>query len=224
MSKKPAIPRSDADFDVYFSNIVEYTLTRVMVANPVWTHIPKPEAEALAAVCTAWHTIFEKTLVSHSLVVTVEKKRIRKSSQKTLEEFVNRFLRYQPVTDEDRDNMGIHNASPRHAEIPAPSTVPELSPRAGAPRQIVVPYRDKGSSRRGKPDDVHGIEVRWAILDRPPVDIEDLIHSSFDTRSPLFLEFAEHDRGKRVYMAGLWEIEREGIKGNPGEIVSAIIH
>jgi hypothetical protein len=28
-----------------------------MVANPVWTHIPKPEAEALAASYTAWHTV-----------------------------------------------------------------------------------------------------------------------------------------------------------------------
>jgi hypothetical protein len=193
MSKKPSIPRSGADFDVCFNNIVEYTLERVIAANPVWTRIPKPEAEA--AVCTAWHAVYEKTLVPHSPVVTAEKNRVRTSSQKTLEDFTNRFLRHPPVTDEDRDSMGIHNPCPRRVEIPAPTTVPELSPRAGTPRQIVVPYRDKGSTRRGKPNDACGIKARWAILDGPPADIEDLIHSSFDTRSPLFLEFAEHERG-----------------------------
>jgi hypothetical protein len=91
------------------------------------------------------------------------------------------------------------------------------------PRQIVIPYRDQGSARRGKPEDVHGIEVRWAILDRPPVSIKELDNSAFDTRSPLSLEFGEEDRRKRVYMTGRWEIEREGVKGDFGEIVSAII-
>jgi hypothetical protein len=68
--------------------------------------------------------------------------------------------------------MGIHNPGPRRAEIPAPKTVPELSPRAGNPHQIVVSCRDKGSTRRGKPDDARGIKVCWAILDGPPADIE----------------------------------------------------
>jgi hypothetical protein len=33
----------------------------------------------------------------------------------------------------------------------------------------------------------------------------------------------EEDRGKRLYMAGRWEIEREGVKGPFGDIVSAIV-
>jgi hypothetical protein len=39
---------------------------------------------------------------------------------------------------------------------------------------------------------------------------ESLYLSTFDTRRLLILEFDESDRGKRVYMAGRWEIEREG--------------
>jgi hypothetical protein len=97
MSKKPSIPRSGADFDVYFNNIVNYTLERVISANPVWTHIPKPETEALSAAYAAWHAAYEKTLVPHSPVVTAEKNRVRTSSQKTLEDFTNRFLLRQTV-------------------------------------------------------------------------------------------------------------------------------
>jgi hypothetical protein len=223
MSKKPSIPRGEAEFDAYFKNIVDYVRERVEEVKPVWAHIPLEESGKLAAVYADWHAAYVKTLVPHTPPETAAKTRARKSSQKYLEEFINRFLRHEPVTDGDRDNMGIHNPAPRRDQIPPPATVPELSPRAGDPRQIVVHYRDKGSERRGKPDDVHGIEVRWALLDQPPADIEELLHSSFDTRSPLILEFAEHERGKRVYMTGFWEIEREGIKGSPGEIVSAII-
>jgi hypothetical protein len=119
--------------------------------------------------------------------------------------------------------MGLHNPKPRRPEIPAPTTVPELSPAAGHPRQILVPYRDKGSARRGKPEDVHGVEVRWAILDHPPAAIKELDNSAFDAKSPLSLEFGEEDRGKQVYMVSRWETEREGVKGNFGDIVSAII-
>jgi hypothetical protein len=76
----------------------------------------------------------------------------------------------------------------------------------------------------GKPADVHGIEVRWAFLDKAPVDIKtELTQSSFDTKSPLILNFEEYDRGKRIYLAGRWEISREGIKGEFGDIVSAIV-
>jgi hypothetical protein len=49
-----------------------------------------------------------------------------------------------------------------------PHTVPELEPRAGNPRQVEVPYHDAASEHRGKPDNVHGIEVRWAVLDHEP--------------------------------------------------------
>jgi hypothetical protein len=111
----------------------------------------------------------------------------------------------------------------RRPEIPAPVTVPEFSPAAGHSRQIVIPYRDQGAAHRGKPADIHGIEVRWAMLDHPPASINELDNSAFDTKSPLTLEFGEEDRGKRVYMTGRWEIEREGVKGDFGEIVSAIV-
>ncbi|MDR0609502.1 MAG: hypothetical protein LBG58_15030, partial [Planctomycetaceae bacterium] len=62
----------------------------------------------------------------------------------------------------------------------------------------------------------------WAILDTPPTKISDLTHSSFDTRSPLTLEFDEDQRGKCVYFCLRWENTR-GIKGPWSEIISAII-
>jgi hypothetical protein len=127
------------------------------------------------------------------------------------------------VTDEDRDKMGIPNYKDGRTPVPAPETSPLLLIDTGTRRRIIVHYRDEKSGRRGKPKGVHGIEVRWAILDRPPAHEDELIHSSFDTKSPLTLEFDESDRGKHVYLCGRWEIEREGIKGPSGAIEDAII-
>jgi hypothetical protein len=217
------VPSNDAEFDVWFNNLVEYVLAKVMTSKPEWVHIPVAEAELLSAAYTAWHTAYQPTLKPHTPAQTLAKDEARAEAVAVIRPFVGQWLMWKQVSDQQRLDMGLHNPAPRREHIPAPATVPELSPRAGNPRQVVVPYRDKGVDRKGKPADVHGIEVRWAILDHPPADVKDLVNSAFDTNSPLMLEFEEHDRGKRVYMAGLWEIEREGIKGQPGEIVSAIV-
>ncbi|MDR1218303.1 MAG: hypothetical protein LBK73_01695 [Treponema sp.] len=88
--------------------------------------------------------------------------------------------------------------------------MPALIIRLKNPREILIYCHDSESGGRGKPLHVHGIEIRWAILDHFPVDIEkELFLSAFDTASPCVLQFGEQDRGKRVYMCGRWEIERE---------------
>jgi hypothetical protein len=87
----------------------------------------------------------------------------------------------------------------------------------------MVHHRDRGSDRRGKPEGVAGIEIRWAILDHYPATNKELINSGFDTASPWVNEFDEADRGKKVYYCGRWEIPTEGGKGPLGEIVEAIV-
>jgi hypothetical protein len=67
------------------------------------------------------------------------------------------------------------------------------------------------------------VEVHYAILDHEPKTREEMVHVAVDTNSPLYLNSGEEDRGKRVYMYGCWQIEREGEKGPPGEIVSCFI-
>jgi hypothetical protein len=93
----------------------------------------------------------------------------------------------------------------------------------GTRRRLIINYKDEKSDRRGKPEGVHGIEIRWAMLDHADPDIKELTNSAFDTSPPLILEFEEHQRGQRVYMCGAWEIEREGEKGPYGDIEEAIV-
>ena len=217
---KDYIPEKDAEFDVWFANLRQMVNTKT--SGGEWTHIPATEVTLLNTAYVTWHEAYKATLVPHTPAVTLAKDEARAAAKAVIRAFVGQWLMWKQVTDKEREEAGVHNPKPRRDHIPAPTTVPELSPVAGHARQVVIPYRDQGSARRGKPADVHGIEVCWALLDHP-AKLGDLTNSSFDTNSPLTITFPEEDRGKRIYMAGRWEIEREGIKGDFGEITSAII-
>jgi hypothetical protein len=223
-SHKSYVPNGDADFDVWGNNLCAIAVRNTMGEKPKWPHIPTAAVEKMVLMFKLWHEAYLLTLQPHPPALTVAKDKARTVAEAVIRPFVGQWLMWEPVTDEDREEAGVHNKKPRRPAVPAPTTVPLLEPRAGTPRQVIVPYHDKGSVHRGKPEDVHGIEVRWALLGLPPVHIEmELTNSAFDTRSPLILNFDEADRGKRIYMAGRWEIEREGIKGNFGDIESVII-
>jgi hypothetical protein len=224
MSGRDYLPASDAEFDVWFDNLYNYSASKMTGGNPEWTHIPMTELDILGTARAAWKVAYAPTLKPHTPAETLAKNEARKAAKAVIRPFVGQWLMWKQVSDKERNEAGVTVEQPRRPVIPVPTTVPELEPRAGVPRQIIIPYRDKGSTRRGKPRDVHGIEVRWELTDKPPVRIEDdLPKSSFDTRSPLTLTFDESERGKRIYMAGRWEIEREGSKGEFGDVVTTIV-
>jgi hypothetical protein len=217
------IPEKDAVFDTWFSFMYQYVSQKCAGQTPAWTHIPQAALGSLAELHNAWKTAYAAVIGPHTKVDTEAKKDAKTAALGAIRPFVNQYLRYPPVTDEDRTAMGIPNRKTGHSPVPVPVTSPQLLIDTGTRRRIIVYYRDETSTRRGKPKGVHGIEIRWAILDHPPTSEAELIHSSFDTNPPLTLEFDEADRGKHIYLMGLWEIEREGEKGPPGAIEEAII-
>jgi hypothetical protein len=135
------------------------------------------------------------------------------------------FLKSSPlVTNDDLLGMSL----PQRTSGRKPSPIPVDSPDADADtsriRRVGIHYYESaGTHKRGKPDGVHGAETRWGVFDTSQeVTIEQLTHSSFDTRSPLVLEFKDEQRGKVLYFALRWENTR-GEKGPFGPILKAII-
>jgi hypothetical protein len=134
------------------------------------------------------------------------------------------YLKNNPlVTDEDLVNMGLpkHSSGGRTPPTP-PTTIVEVTVDTSIPATIILNYRNKNEKGTAKPPRVHGVEIRYEILDEPPQDWEQLKNSSFDTRTPAKLVFKGEDRGKTVYFALRWE-NNVGEKGPWGEIYSAII-
>jgi hypothetical protein len=134
------------------------------------------------------------------------------------------FLKESPlVTDEDLVAMGLPARTSGRVPAPVATTYPDYDIDSGTIRRLGIHFYDQGKKKtKAKPKGQHGAEIRWAILDAPPTEIEELVHSSFDTHTPLILEFNESQRGKNVYFCLRWENTR-GEKGPWSEIISAIV-
>lgn len=217
------IPRKDDKFHDWYSFFFEYVDQRTGGNVPEWTFIPSDDLMLFRSAWNKWEMAWREVLGPHTSLQTAAKNAARKNAEAVIRPFVKRFLRFPPVTDEDRLAMNIPNPSGDSHPIPVPTVAPEMIVNTGTRRRLIVHYHTEGSEKRGKPDNVHGIEILWAILEHPPVDLDELVHSAFSTRSPLTLEYKEHERGKHVYMVGRWEINRNGEKGPFGAIIEVII-
>jgi hypothetical protein len=216
------IPSNDAVFDGWVNNLITYVLARVMTPTPQWPNIPVTRAEELAEVFTAWHAALLRFQGPHTKVDTLAKNNAKKTLITVVRAFVNQYLRFPPVTDEDRAAMGIPNHDLDPTPGSAPEDAPELLARISVARVVAFLFRRASMRRWGKPKGVHGMELVWAILDTPPEEIDELVHSSFATKSPLERTFKESERGKRLYYAARWETGTVK-KGKFSEIFSVII-
>jgi hypothetical protein len=218
---KNFIPKPDAAFDTWQGNL----MVGVAPKAPAW-NIPLDavaELQTLKARWTTAYAAFENPATRNHLIVT-EKRNARNAYETEIRKFVKSYLAYNPaVTDNDREELGL--TVPKHSRTPAPvaTTYPDFDIDSGTIRRLTIHFYDQGSKKsKAKPEGQHGAEIRWIISDVPVVDVPELIHSSFDTHTPLTLEFAGHERGKTVYFCLCWENTR-GEKGPWSEIQSAVI-
>jgi hypothetical protein len=170
---------------------------------------------------TAWQNPATRTSV---LVATL--KEAEDAFVPSYRKLYNGFLRDNPlVADADLLAMGLPKRSTGgRRPAPVPTTVPEYEIRLPSPAVIEVLYFSTTGegNRRGKPEGVHGVEVRSSVLAEPPAGWNVLTDSSFDTASPIKFTFTGEQRGQRFYFALRWENTR-GEKGPWSEIGSAVI-
>jgi hypothetical protein len=133
------------------------------------------------------------------------------------------YLKNNPlVTDTDLDAMGLPKRISRRIPVPIPESPPAIKITLDVIRCITIHFFNAETMRKAKPKGAHGAEITWIISAVPITDLNELIHSSFSTRSPFTLEFKNTDRGKYCYFALRWENTR-GQKGLFSEIESTII-
>lgn len=217
------LPSADAKFDAWYKNFCQYVTEKTSGTNPEWKHIPKERISALVKAREKWETAYEKYLKPHTDEVTGEKNEARKEAEGVIRPFKRNFI---DDRDEVSDTQRLAMRVPLRNKTPVrgyePDTYPEVEVDTSLIRQLLFYFRNLGSQRRGKPRGVHGMQLCWAILDAPPVSMDELANSAFSTSSPLTLKFEENQRGKRVYFCARWETNANK-KGPWGVIGSAII-
>jgi hypothetical protein len=187
---------------------------------------PDANRKALEALHTTFNTKYSIAVApaTRTKASIEEKTEVRNAFEKQLRQNIREYLTNNHLlTDADRDNLGLPIHKNSRTPSPVAKTYPEFNVNSGTIRRLTIHFFDQGNVKsKAIPVGQHGAEIRWAILDTPPVDVKDLVHSSFNTRTPFTLEFEEHERGKTAYFCLCWENTR-GEKGPWSEIVSAII-
>jgi hypothetical protein len=215
---KDFIPRPDAAFNTWADNLHLYVISN----RSAWGHISMEDMQKLASLHGEWETVYKQTLTPHIPQLTAEKNRVRTKLERALRAFINRYLRWPPVTDYDRDKMGIRNWDTIRTPSPVPTTVPEIETNTSVIRELSLRLRDFGAANWGKPDHVHGMELAWGIMDARPGEISLLPHLETETANPIVLSFEEEERGLRVFFAARWI--NSTAKGGPwSDIESAVV-
>jgi hypothetical protein len=232
---KSYIPARDADFDRWFSFLYQYVSQKCAGQTPAWTHIPQAALGVLGEQHAAWKTAYGATSGPHTPVETEAKNNAKKAAKAVIRPFVNQYLRYGPVTDEDRKAMGIPNRDKIHTPVPRPDAQPEADVAyPGVHRIELTNIRTVGAGK-DDPRSEYGVRIFWGILGppspqdkfritAPPLTGDDLPHSTFTHRKRYTFNF-EGESGNTVYFCLRYENSKGGEEGEGpfGPIFSAVI-
>ena len=220
------IPRSDAEFDIWFRNLVEYVLEKTQSGPqgqpPAWDHIPQRHIDELVAAFQDWRQYYEPTLGPHTPADVAAKNDARRRAERVIRPFVRRFLHFEPVTNADRVNLRIPlHDKVRTDHVAVPEEVEFVLTISGI-RVVHVDFWILGSTHKAKPEGYDGAVLVWDVLDAPPADPDHLNRHTMASRTPHTIEFPEEERGKTVYVALCWQNER-GFTGRWSDIKSTVI-
>ena len=218
-NRRDYVPQNPMKYNAFMDNLTKYVAKNIAK----WAVIPMERFQELLDAFIAFQKVY-LPLAAHP-INKAQREQVRQAQAKCtakLRPFVNQFLKFPPVTDADRLEMGIPNRDnirTLHIEVTA---LVEFEIRLRGIRELLINFWVKGASNRAKPVNHDGAAIVWGILDAPPTDIHELHCHALATRTPHTLNFTEAQRGKTVYVALTWRNNRGNI-GKWSEIQSAII-
>jgi hypothetical protein len=218
------VPRRDADFDIWLLILVNYVNSKCLGTNPAWTHIPEAARLALGMQLAAWSAALATARTIPTPANTEEKNLVRMAVEKFFRNFVNQYLRYPPVTDEDRSNMHIHNRDSHSTEISVPGTVPFIiSLVIISGHRIKIHFRDETEARsQAIPYGFSGCLLSFSWGDERISDVTQLRETRLMTRSPWILNLPTTAERSWLSVAARWQ-NKKGDLGPWGEIHCTVV-
>jgi hypothetical protein len=212
------IPRRDSELVAWSSNF-----TSVVSSNATSWDIAPEELSNLQNASSAFASLVATAeSPARTPVIIAEKDAARKELVKEIRGLVSFRLKNPVITDAQRVSMGLHVRDSAYSAIHVPTTRPELDIDVFDVRRLKVKFREMGSDSKAKPYGINGALIVYAVLDVPPVRIEELTSGVLATRTPHVIQFDEDKRGKTVYVAICWQ-NRKGENGPWSDIEKAIV-
>ena len=223
---KDYVPHAAAQFSLFMQNLLHYVEGKILSPGgglpPAWQHIPQDRFEVLNAAYTTFTQAFQTAAEAPTHGNILRRQEAQTAATTELRSFVNQFLRFPPVTNPDRTDMGIPNHDTIRTDHKVVTETVDFVIHLRNIRELVVDFWQTGLSSKAKPTNYDGAVIIWGILDAPPAKPEELIHHAMASRTPFTLHFEELERGKTVYIGAAWQNER-GILGQWSEYKSAVI-
>ncbi|MDR1963872.1 MAG: hypothetical protein LBQ50_08845 [Planctomycetaceae bacterium] len=218
------MPSKDADFDGWFENLSRYVAERVNPASPIWSFIPLDTAAELSDHYTTWHSKYQVTRGAHTNVDTEAKNDAKKVAKKFIRPFVAQYLKFPPVTDEDRTAMRLHNRDPKPTPIAVPSTrVVITDMRAIGGFQIRIWFRDEQTPNSNAiPYGCNGCLINFAWGKERITDVTALKESKLLTRSPETITLPPESQSEYFSCVMRWQ-NKKGQLGPWGDVQSIVI-
>jgi hypothetical protein len=202
------IPGPDAEFASWFDNLVRQVGLHTMGAAPDWTHIPAEAKDGLMEAHGRWQMAYQEAQDVPTPANIHEKTRVREAEEKdAIRPFVRQYLHCDPVTDKQRDEMGIPNWDKVKTPIGVPASRPlivDLHSLGGF--QIKVWFADEGSPGSGSIlYGCNGCLLFFAWSEEPITDVDKLIHTELMTASPHVVDVPHDAQAKFLSCAARWQ-------------------
>jgi len=230
---KNYVPDSVRAFNEWFNVLVEYVVEHT-AAGVIgrWEHIPQAEITALVGALEDWTEHYAPTIGQHTPAQRQGRDDARRRAVAVIRPFVQRFLMWPPVTNEDRVNMRLTVRDTTLTTIGAPTLAAQGE--FTFPSVHVVEIRKLGpvGVEPGDTRAKHGFRIHFGVLggvekniqsriDMAPASGEELPHSIFTRRKRILFDF-DGDSGKPIFVSIRYE-NSKGERGPFGPMMSAVI-
>jgi len=216
MSNTGFIPRNDAEFHIWQSNLVT-----IVDANQAGWNIVASDVTGLKTLQANWDASYGKAnnKQNRTSADVQAKKDDRDAYDKGLRAFIAQWLANNTkVSDSDRERMGITVKSATRTAAPVPATCPVATVDFSVRLQHTIHFSDEATPRsKAKPEGVHGCEI-WCKTG----DAADFSYLATDTATPYTASYNDAQAGKTAWYRLRW-VNTRGEQGPWGATVSALI-
>jgi len=221
---KDYIPESDSGFDGWFLNYKNYIVEKTGGASPEWTHIPAAKVAALTGHWEIWRPAYVKTLGTHTGDDTLAKNNAGRNAKGFIRPLTAQYLKFEPVTDEDRLAMGVHIADTHRTSIPVPQTrgVFRKIEALGGQRARLWFQDENEEKSQAIPYGMNGFLLFYTVAAQKIEDYHALVTTKLMTASPYTHQLDVEAEGKFFSFAGRWQ-NKKGELGPWSEIHSVAI-
>ncbi|MDR0412148.1 MAG: hypothetical protein LBH75_09305 [Treponema sp.] len=223
-NRRGYIPGADAQFASWLNFLVNYTVEKTSGQTPAWDHIPSSRVTELVDLNAQWRTAFAKMEGPHTSVDTKTKNNARKEVTVCVRAFVAQYLRFPPVTDEDREAMGIPNKDVHPSRIDPPKTRPVITKikPLGAFREEIYFHDEATEESNAIPYGCNGCLLTFTCGPKAVEKYKELIQTKLMTHSPYIITLPQEAENQVFSCATQWQNER-GELGPLSEIETAVV-